>query len=147
MVTKRRLLDVEYSMRSLKILFMGSDNVAVESLKALSIKKQNSKLIQKLDVLTGPDRKFGRNSKYQPLPVKQFAMQANLDIYHTPENKKSLKKWTDFPFPLNYYDVGVVVSFGHFLYPPLLNQLKLGAINMHPSLLPKVCFISCLICT
>lgn len=36
------------------------------------------------------------------------------------------------------YDVGVVVSFGYFLRAHLLDVLRLGAINMHPSLLPRV---------
>lgn len=35
------------------------------------------------------------------------------------------------------YDVGVVVSFGYFLHPHMLENLAHGAINMHPSLLPK----------
>lgn len=35
------------------------------------------------------------------------------------------------------YDVGVVVSFGYFLHPHMLANLAHGAVNMHPSLLPK----------
>jgi methionyl-tRNA formyltransferase len=36
------------------------------------------------------------------------------------------------------HDVGVVVSFGYFMTENLLDRLRLGAINLHPSLLPKV---------
>jgi methionyl-tRNA formyltransferase len=35
------------------------------------------------------------------------------------------------------FDVGVVVSFGYFLPSSILDPLKLGAINVHPSLLPR----------
>ena len=35
------------------------------------------------------------------------------------------------------FDLAVVVSFGHFLSPLLLSCFNYGAINMHPSLLPK----------
>lgn len=34
-------------------------------------------------------------------------------------------------------DIGVVVSFGYFMPASLLSRLRLGAINMHPSLLPS----------
>nr|CCA27200.1 unnamed protein product [Albugo laibachii Nc14] len=70
-----------------------------------------------------------------PVPVKRYAMDHGLSFTETPSHLKSLKYWTHpnkSPF-----DVGVVVSFGYFLYPHLLDDLKHGAINMHPSLLPK----------
>ena len=35
------------------------------------------------------------------------------------------------------FDLAVVVSFGYFLPPELLQAFSLGAINLHPSLLPK----------
>ncbi|CCI11577.1 hypothetical protein ABG067_003604 [Albugo candida] len=62
-------------------------------------------------------------------------MENGLTFTETPSYIKSLKHWNvpnKSPF-----DVGVVVSFGYFLYPHLLDNLKYGAINMHPSLLPK----------
>lgn len=35
------------------------------------------------------------------------------------------------------YDVGVVVSFGYFIPPHIIASFKYGAVNVHPSLLPK----------
>lgn len=49
---------------------------------------------------------------------------------------KSLKNW-EMPTQERAYDVGVVVSFGYFLHPHMLANLSHGAVNMHPSLLPK----------
>jgi methionyl-tRNA formyltransferase len=34
-------------------------------------------------------------------------------------------------------DLAVVVSFGYFMPHRILNQFKLGAVNVHPSLLPR----------
>lgn len=99
-----------------------------------------------------------------PVPVKKFAQRCGLKAFNTPSHLKSLKTW-DFPVTDNF-DVGVVVSFGYFLvrccqqyldfysfelshwrsfsvlihlqHPNMLKNLHHGAINMHPSLLPKV---------
>jgi methionyl-tRNA formyltransferase len=35
------------------------------------------------------------------------------------------------------YDLGVVVSFGYFIPPHIISAFRYGAINVHPSLLPK----------
>jgi methionyl-tRNA formyltransferase len=35
------------------------------------------------------------------------------------------------------FDIGVVVSFGYFLTPSILESFTKGAVNVHPSLLPK----------
>lgn len=39
--------------------------------------------------------------------------------------------------PEKEYDLGVVVSFGYFIPAPVIHSFKHGAINVHPSLLPK----------
>lgn len=39
--------------------------------------------------------------------------------------------------PEKPYDLGVVVSFGYFIPPPVIQSFKYGAINVHPSLLPR----------
>ena len=41
------------------------------------------------------------------------------------------------PQPTHSHDVGVVVSFGYLLPPAVLSALAQGAINAHPSLLPR----------
>lgn len=67
-------------------------------------------------------------------------------MLHTPANAKSLADWTLPPPPNNsdnssndgfMYDLGVVVSFGYFIPPHIISAFRYGAINVHPSLLPK----------
>ncbi len=64
---------------------------------------------------------------------------ANNILVHQPSSSKTLKDW-QLPDPSDGkgpFDIGVVVSFGYLLRPHILDKLKHGAINMHPSLLPK----------
>ncbi|KAI8368403.1 formyl transferase [Choanephora cucurbitarum] len=58
-----------------------------------------------------------------------------LSIFHTPPQVKTLNDW-QIPSETEY-DLGVVVSFGYFIPPHIIDRFKYGAINVHPSLLPK----------
>ncbi|CAG8614983.1 5714_t:CDS:2 [Dentiscutata heterogama] len=40
-------------------------------------------------------------------------------------------------FDIDRFDIGVVVSFGYFLSPAILESFTKGSMNVHPSLLPK----------
>jgi methionyl-tRNA formyltransferase len=67
--------------------------------------------------------------------TKGVAESNQLSIYHTPPQVKTLTNWqvpSEKP-----YDLGVVVSFGYFIPPHIISSLKYGAVNVHPSLLPK----------
>lgn len=65
-----------------------------------------------------------------------------------PTRSRKLHEWD--ATSLEGADVGAVVSFGYFLTPNVLAPLRRGALNMHPSLLPKVsrppCSDSCCSC-
>uniref|UniRef100_K3X1H3 Methionyl-tRNA formyltransferase, mitochondrial n=1 Tax=Globisporangium ultimum (strain ATCC 200006 / CBS 805.95 / DAOM BR144) TaxID=431595 RepID=K3X1H3_GLOUD len=120
-----------------RVLFFGTDDVSVATLKALYANSQqdDGRIIDTIDVICPSDRKVGRGKRTDPVPVKRFALDHGLNVFHTPPQLKTLKNW---PLPTQAaYDVGVVVSFGYFLHPHLLANLAHGAINMHPSLLPK----------
>ncbi|RHY59696.1 hypothetical protein DYB38_003632 [Aphanomyces astaci] len=100
---------------------------------------------------------MGKARHKAPVPVKAFALEHNLVVHHIPDNvyaihslhitsecyhrrRKSLKDWA-MPPSAAPFDIGVVVSFGYFIHPHMLANVKHGAINMHPSLLPKVQYI------
>jgi methionyl-tRNA formyltransferase len=59
----------------------------------------------------------------------------NVDVFHTPNKAENLDDWK-VPSDKEY-DLAVVVSFGYFIPPHIISQFKYGAINVHPSLLPK----------
>lgn len=67
--------------------------------------------------------------------TKEVAELNDISIYHTPPHVKTLANWqvpSEKP-----YDLGVVVSFGYFIPPHIISSFQYGAVNVHPSLLPK----------
>ncbi|KAF0689115.1 Aste57867_19387 [Aphanomyces stellatus] len=127
----------DVSSSALRVLFFGTDDISLATLKQLhaNMTSNEEPLVKHIEVICPPDKRIGRSRKKTPVPVKQFALEQNLPVHHIPDNVKSLKDW---PMPTNAtFDVGVVVSFGYFIHPHMLQHVKNGAINMHPSLLPK----------
>ena len=115
-------------MEKLKIIFMGTPEFAVPTLKMLS------DFAEIILVVTQPDKPKGRGQKLQPSPVKIFAEKNSLPIFQPqkiklPESVAELKK-----FPA---DLIVVVAFGQILSQEILDLPKFGCINVHASLLPR----------
>lgn len=114
----------------MKIVFMGTPDFAMESLKALD--KANYDV---LGVVTNPDRPKGRGMKLIASPVKQYAEDRGMKIYQP----KKVKGNTEFIEELKRQnpDVICVVAYGKILPKEVLEIPKYGCINVHGSLLPK----------
>ncbi|KAI8047853.1 formyl transferase [Gilbertella persicaria] len=126
-----------YSTQPLRVLFFGTDDFASTHLKALVKEKERTdSCIQALDLVCPPDRRTGRKLEtWTPSETKGIAASHQLEIFHTPPHAKTLNDWQ---VPSNTpYDLGVVVSFGYFIPPHIIHKFKYGAVNVHPSLLPK----------
>ncbi|XP_072321224.1 methionyl-tRNA formyltransferase, mitochondrial [Eucyclogobius newberryi] len=103
--------------RPWKVLFFGTDDFAVESLKVLSTsRKCGDSVVQALEVVTLSG----------DVPVKRFALQSCLPMHRWPPD-----------IGQGQFDVGVVVSFGCLLPQKLINKFPFGILNVHPSLLPR----------
>lgn len=87
-----------------------------------------------IGVVTQPDRPVGRKRVLTPPPVKQAALDLNLPIFQPEKISQSAE--LENIIALNP-DLIVTAAFGQFLPERLLNAPKLGAINVHASLLPK----------
>ena len=114
---------------SLKIVYMGTPDFAVESLRALIEGGYNV-----VAVITMPDKPMGRHgSVLQPSPVKQYALEQGLKILQ-PANLKD----PDFIEELRSLqaDLQIVVAF-RMLPEVVWNMPPLGTFNAHASLLPK----------
>lgn len=113
----------------MRIVFMGTPEFAVPSLKILIEEKEDI-----ICVITKPDRRKGRGMEQNAPPVKQLAMANNLRILQ-PESAKD----PDFIKDLKALkpDIIVVVAYGQILSKEFLTIPKLGCINVHASLLPK----------
>lgn len=108
---------------------MGTPAFAVPALKALY---QNSHDVAL--VVTQPDRPKGRGRKITSPPVKEAALRFGYDLIQplsikTTEFKNNIARYQP--------DLFVVVAFGHILSKNLLELPRIGAINIHASLLPK----------
>jgi methionyl-tRNA formyltransferase len=114
--------------KDLKIVFMGTPDFAVESLRVLVENDYNI-----VGVVTMPDKPMGRGHKVQASPIKQFALKNNLYLLQ-PESLKD----TTFIQNLRSLnaDIQIVVAF-RMLPEIVWNMPPLGTINLHASLLPQ----------
>ena len=114
---------------NLRIVYMGTPDFAVESLRALVEGGYNI-----VAVVTTPDKPIGRHgSVLQPSPVKQYALEQGLKIMQ-PEKLKD----PDFVEELRALkaDLQIVVAF-RMLPEIVWSMPPLGTFNAHASLLPK----------
>ncbi len=113
----------------LKIVYMGTPDFAVESLKALVEGGYNV-----VAVVTMPDKPMGRHgSVLQPSPVKQYAQEKGLTVLQ-PERMKD-PEFVETLRQLNA-DLQIVVAF-RMLPEVVWSMPRLGTFNAHASLLPK----------
>lgn len=112
--------------KELKIVFMGTPEFAVPILQGL-LDNYNIRAI-----VTQPDRR-GNHGNISFSPIKRLAMEHNLLILQ-PENIKS-----DYEEILNLMpDLIITCAYGQILSKELLELPRLGCINVHASLLPKL---------
>ena len=114
----------------MNIVFMGTPDFAKESLENLVNAKHKI-----LAVVTNTDKPQGRGMKLVPSPVKQFALEKNIEILQ-PEKIRKNEEFLNHIKDLKP-DVIVVVAYGKILPKELLEIPKYGCINVHGSLLPK----------
>lgn len=114
----------------MRILFMGTPDFALESLKALYEAKYDI-----IGVVTNVDKPKGRGMKMVASPVKEYAIEKKLQFYqpvkvrNNPEFLEDVKKLNP--------DLICVVAYGKILPQELLDIPKYGCVNVHGSLLPE----------
>lgn len=115
--------------KKISIVFAGTAEIAVPTLRILS------KIANILCVLTAPDRPAGRGLQLLSSPVKKTAQELQLENIYQPESLKSDAR--DFISNLPQKpDLLFVYAYGHIFGSKFLSLFPLGAINVHPSLLP-----------
>ena len=113
----------------MKILFMGTPDFALFSLRALVDAGENVAA-----VVTQTDKPKGRGMTLTPPPVKVYAAGHGIPVYQP----KTLKDGA-FEAELREIDpdIIIVVAYGKILPKYILDYPKFGCINIHGSLLPK----------
>jgi methionyl-tRNA formyltransferase len=113
----------------MKIIFAGTPEFARCALRALVDAGH-----ELCAVLTQPDRPAGRKMQPQPSPVKTLALELGLPVLQPqtlkdPAAQQALRAMGA--------DVMVVAAYGLILPQAVLDIPRLGAINIHASLLPR----------
>lgn len=125
----------EPQVADFRVIFMGSGEFAVPSLKQLLDFERllsSGKIV--LAVFTQPDRPVGREKGLRPTPVKGLAKKYKVPVLE-PVSLKS-EEWIKKIQGLRP-DLVVVCDYGKIVPAEILNIPKFGCINIHPSLLPK----------
>lgn len=115
----------------MRIVFMGTPDFALESLKALYDTKHEI-----VAVVTQPDKPRNRGMSLSFSPVKEFAIEHNILVLQ-PEKIKNNQEFLE-EYKSLQPDVAVVVAYGKILPKEILDTPKYGSINVHGSLLPKL---------
>lgn len=114
--------------KDLRIIYMGTPDFAVGSLRALHENGYNV-----VGVVTMPDKPAGRGHKLQFSAVKQYALDNNLRLLQ-PEKLKEEAFLTELKSL--EADLQIVVAF-RMLPEVVWNMPRLGTFNLHASLLPQ----------
>lgn len=113
---------------SIRIVFMGSPDFAVPSLRKLA------EHYPVIGVVTQPDRPAGRGRVLTPPPVKVLAQALGIETIQPeklkdPQAQARLHDWSP--------DLIIVAAFGQILRKSVLELPPYGCINVHASLLPR----------
>ncbi len=117
-------------MEPLRVVFLGSDGIALPLLESLGPEAGASVIA----VFTQPDRAVGRGQKVQPNAIKAWALARGLPVFQpeklTPEVRADLAGLGA--------DLGLVMAYGHILKEDFIGTPRLGMLNLHTSLLPRL---------
>lgn len=111
----------------MKIIFMGTPEFAVPILEGL---------IESYDVIgvvTQPDKKVGRKQELVPTPIKKVALEHGIKVF---QPEKIRKDYEDI-LAMNP-DIIITCAYGQIIPKVILDYPRLGCINVHGSLLPKL---------
>lgn len=114
----------------MKIIFMGTPDFARDSLDA--VYNAGHEIAA---VITVPDKPKGRGMKLIPCEVKEYAIEKGFPIYQ-PDKIRDNQEIEELIKNINP-DILCVVAYGKIIPSNILQIPKYGAINVHPSLLPK----------
>lgn len=115
-------------INDIKIVFMGTPDFAVESLRILVENNYNV-----VGIITSPDKPAGRGQKVMQSAVKKYAVENKLNVLQ-PTNLKS----EDFINELKSLNANLQIVVAFRMLPEVVWSMPvLGTFNLHASLLPQ----------
>jgi len=115
-------------MEKLKIIYVGTGSFGAPILEKLC----SDPRVQIVSVITGQDKKSGRDLKITANPIKQIGNLYKLNVLQ-PQMIALVNKEIIQDNP----DILLVVAYGEIIPIDTITLAKTGAVNIHPSLLPK----------
>ena len=114
-------------MDKIKVVFMGTPDFAVPILKGLI---ENYDVI---GVVSQPDRRVGRKQELVNTPIKQVAIDNNIPVFQPVKIREEYEEIINLGA-----DIIVTCAYGQIIPKEILDAPRLGCINVHGSLLPKL---------
>lgn len=114
-------------MKNIKIIFMGTPEFAVSVLEGL-IENYNVVL-----VVSQPDKKIGRKQILTSTPIKEIAIKNNIEVFQPEKIREDYQIIIDLK-----PDIIITCAYGQIIPKEILKYPRLGCINVHASLLPKL---------
>ena len=111
----------------MKIIFMGTPEFAVPVLQGL---------IDHYDVIgviSQPDKLVGRHQELKATPIKELALKYNIPVFQPVKIREEYQMILDLK-----PDMIVTCAYGQIIPKVILDCPRLGCINVHASLLPKL---------
>jgi len=122
------LLKKKMKKEDLKIVFLGTPDFAVESLRRIVEGGYNV-----VGVITMPDKPAGRGHKLLQSPVKQYAVEKGLHLMQPVKLKDP-----EFVEELRSLDADLFIVIAFRMLPEVVWSMpRLGTFNLHASLLPR----------
>jgi methionyl-tRNA formyltransferase len=125
------LAAIEREMKPLRIVFLGSDPIALPMLEWLM--GEGRSIGEIVAVFTQPDRAVGRGQKITANEIKLWAQAKGLPVLQ-PEKLTEEVRLQLAGFDA---DLSLVMAYGHILRDEFIATPRLGTVNLHASILPK----------
>lgn len=113
--------------KDLKIVFMGTPEFSVPVLEGLI---ENYKVRA---IVTQPDRPIGRHGEMSASPVKRVGIKNTILVLQPDKIKEHIEEITSLE-----PDLIITCAYGQILPKEILDCPRLGCVNVHASLLPKL---------
>lgn len=113
----------------MRIVFMGTPDFAVNVLQGL-IDNYREDIV---GVVSQPDKLVGRHQVLTPTPIKALAEKYNIPVIQPEKIRKDYQGVLDLK-----PDIIITCAYGQIIPKEILDAPKLGCINVHGSLLPKL---------
>ena len=111
----------------MRVVFMGTPDFAVNVLQGLI---DNYDVV---GVVSQPDRKVGRHQEVKVTPIKEVALKNNILVLQPVKIREEYQDILDLK-----PDIIITCAYGQIIPKEILDYPRLGCINVHASLLPKL---------